>query len=90
MVDGQRKNIIQEVEVIDGYEFPIFDELFISYDKLDIPQKPRISPVASTLGLKILENALCIVIRIGINIYSGDLWKARVFQKFCEAYPNIW
>ncbi len=79
MMDSQRKNIIQEAEVIDGYELLVFNELFIPYDELDIPQKPRINPITSTLDLKILENAPCIVIRIGINIYSGDPQKARIF-----------
>ncbi len=90
VVDGQRKNTIQEAEVVDGHELPALDELLTPYDELDAPQKPRISPVASTLGLKIPENAPCIVTGTGISIYSGDPRKARVFQKLCEAYPSIW
>ncbi len=65
--------------MVDRYEFPAFDELFILYNELDTLQKPRISPVASTLSLKIFENILYIVIKIGINIYFEDLQKARVF-----------
>ncbi len=59
--------------MMDGYEFPALDELFTPYDKLDVPQKPRINFVASILDLKILKNISYIVIKINISIYSGDL-----------------
>ena len=65
--------------MIDRYKLSAFDELLTPYNELDVPQKPRISPVVSTLNLKILENILYIVIGIDINIYSGDPRKARVF-----------
>ena len=65
--------------MVDGHKLPVLDELFIPYDEFDVLQKPRINPIIFTLDLKILENVFCIVIGIGINIYSGDLQKARVF-----------
>ncbi len=58
--------------MVNRYELPALDELFIPYNELDAPQKPRINPVASTLGLKILKNTPCIIIKTGINIYSED------------------
>ena len=76
--------------MVDRYELPAFNKLFIPYNELDVLQKSRISPVAFTLGLKISENALCIVTKAGISIYSGDPQKACVFQKLYEVYPNIW
>ena len=58
--------------MVDGHEFPALDEFFILYNELDTPQKPRISPVAFTLSLKIPENTPYIVTKTNINIYSGD------------------
>jgi hypothetical protein len=41
-------------------------------------------------GIKIPEEALCIVIATNIHVYIGDPYEVRAFQKVCKAYPNIW
>ena len=53
-------------------------------------KKPPIAPVSFILGIKISENVLYIVIKVGIRIYSKNLRKARVFQKICEVYLYVW
>ncbi|SRR6266699_1233937 len=56
----------------------------------DPPRKPLIALKPFNLGIKIPENALYIVIKSGIYIYSRDPQEVCVFQKICEKYPAIW
>ncbi len=58
--------------MVNRYKFSVLNKLFIFYNKLDTPQKPRINPIVSTFGLKIFENIFYIVTKTGINIYSRN------------------
>jgi len=42
-------------------------------------EKLPIVSIFFTLDIKILENTLYIVIKVGIRIYFGDLKKTRIF-----------
>ena len=53
-------------------------------------EKSSIAPVSSILGMKIPENAPCIVTKAGIRIYSKDPRKTRILQRIYEAHPRVW
>ncbi len=74
-IKEQFKDLRNDFRIIEENIESILDSDF----SIDLLKKPLITFKHFNLGMKILENAFCIIMKAGIYIYSKDLQEVRVF-----------